>query len=545
MLLDLASQNPDSSQSTDVLIIGGGIAGLLLAVKLRDRKLRVVVLESGGREQKDDLHPLNRVVLLGDNYRGASHGRFRCLGGTSTRWGGALIPFLEEDMQARPHLGLPAWPIGMEAVTPYMPEIEALFGLDAATDDDVPNIGTGFPIGDRDFVARLAKWPSFKNRNVGTLFKSRIEGDPNLTVWINATAARFELDEAANQLRSVTARHQNGNSVKIAAKHNVVCAGAIESTRILLLLNHQYGDRVFGQSNALGRFFHDHISAPLATIKAKDVGALNRMAGFRFVGKTMRSLRFELSPSTQTREGVASAFGHISFQSEKPTGFDALRDFLRGTQHQGRIRPALALRILRDIPYLVKAGYWRYAHQQLYWPTPAKYELHIAAEQLPRSSNQITLSQEKDIFGLPLAAIRWKIESSDCTVFSTYLRLFEKYWKRTGLEKIGGLEMLVPRDTLSAADISHGGSIYHPGGSTRMGSDGESAIVDNNLRTFAVSNLSVASTSVFPSGASANPTLMLMLFTMRLADHLAEQFSGRANWGSVTKTRSLGLRGIF
>jgi hypothetical protein len=32
----------------------------------------------------------------------------------------------------------------------------------------------------------------------------------------------------------------------------------------------------------------------------------------------------------------------------------------------------------------------------------------------------------------------------------------------------------------------------------------------------------VASTSVFPSGASANPTMMLMLFTLRLADHLAK-----------------------
>ena len=60
-----------------------------------------------------------------------------------------------------------------------------------------------------------------------------------------------------------------------------------------------------------------------------------------------------------------------------------------------------------------------------------------------------------------------------------------------------------------------------------MGSDGRSAVVDQNLRTFAISNLWISSTSVFPSGASANPTLMLMLFSMRLADHLKRWFSGR------------------
>lgn len=522
MLVDLAAHKPDAPQSTDVLIIGGGIAGLLLAAKLRDKKLRVVVLESGDREQRDDVHPLNRAVLLGDDYRGASHGRFRCLGGTSTRWGGALIPFLEEDFQARSYLGLPAWPVGIDAVTPYVSDVESLFGVDEVSDDDdVIHLGK-LPIADPDFKARFAKWPTFKNRNVATLLKSRIEGDPNLSVWINATATNFDLDEAANRLRSVTACHQNGNSVKVTAKHTVICAGAIESTRILLLLNHQYGDQVFNKTHSLGRFFHDHVSAPMATIRAKDVTGLNRMAGFRFVGNSMRSLRFELSPSAQAREGVPSAFGHISFQSEKPTGFDALRDLLRGVQHQGRFRPALALQLLSDIPYLLKAGYWRYAHHQLYWPTPAKYELHIAAEQLPRPDNQITLSSEKDIFGLPLAAIRWRIEPSDCTVFSTYLRLFEHYWKRSGLEKIGGLEMPAPPEAISITDISHGGSIYHPGGSTRMGPDDRTAIVDKNLQTFAVSNLSVASTSVFPSGASANPTLMLMLFTMRLGDHLAK-----------------------
>jgi choline dehydrogenase-like flavoprotein len=125
------------------------------------------------------------------------------------------------------------------------------------------------------------------------------------------------------------------------------------------------------------------------------------------------------------------------------------------------------------------------------------------------------------------AAIRWRIESSDYGVFSAYIRRFECFWKREGLGAIGDLEWLTCTDAPSISELSHGGDVYDSGGSTRMGTDGRSAVVDQNLRAFAVSNLWLSSTSIFPSGASANPTLTLMLFTARLADHLAKGLSCR------------------
>lgn len=130
MIVDLATQSEvHRSVETDVLIVGAGIAGLILANRLRHEKKRVTVLESGGLEQVDESHPLNRVVQLGDAYSGATHGRFRCLGGTSTRWGGALIPFLDNDLSARPYLDLPAFPVSMDAVRPYLDSVEQLFGI--------------------------------------------------------------------------------------------------------------------------------------------------------------------------------------------------------------------------------------------------------------------------------------------------------------------------------------------------------------------------------------------------------------------------------
>jgi choline dehydrogenase-like flavoprotein len=56
-----------------------------------------------------------------------------------------------------------------------------------------------------------------------------------------------------------------------------------------------------------------------------------------------------------------------------------------------------------------------------------------------------------------------------------------------------------------------------------MGVDGRAAVVDSNLLSFEIGNLWIASTSVFPSGGGENPTLMLMLFTLRLGDHLGRK----------------------
>jgi choline dehydrogenase-like flavoprotein len=243
------------------------------------------------------------------------------------------------------------------------------------------------------------------------------------------------------------------------------------------------------------------------------------MAGFRFVGSTMRSLRFELSALVQEREQVGSAFGHISFKTDKDTGFDALRHFLRSQQRSGGLRPSLLVDALRDIPYLAKLGLWRLMYNQLLWPVPATYELHVVAEQLPRASNSIALSSHTDCFGLPIAAIRWHIAREDLRTFEVFKRCFSEFWNRQRLGGIGDLDWTYGAggnslDKISTADV------YHPGGSTRMGTDRYAAVVDADLRSFEVANLWVASTSVFPSGGGQNPTLMLMLFTMRLADHL-------------------------
>jgi choline dehydrogenase-like flavoprotein len=60
----------------------------------------------------------------------------------------------------------------------------------------------------------------------------------------------------------------------------------------------------------------------------------------------------------------------------------------------------------------------------------------------------------------------------------------------------------------------------HHMGTTRMSADPKAGVVDADSVVHGVGNLYVASSSVFPTYGSSNPTLNLVALTLRLADHL-------------------------
>ena len=47
-------------------------------------------------------------------------------------------------------------------------------------------------------------------------------------------------------------------------------------------------------------------------------------------------------------------------------------------------------------------------------------------------------------------------------------------------------------------------------------------VVDSDLKVFSLSNTSVLSTSVLPTGTGANPTMTLCMLALRLVDHISK-----------------------
>ena len=57
-------------------------------------------------------------------------------------------------------------------------------------------------------------------------------------------------------------------------------------------------------------------------------------------------------------------------------------------------------------------------------------------------------------------------------------------------------------------------------GTTRMGDDARTSVVDADLKLHSVDNVYAAGASVFPTSGCANPTMTLVALSIRLAETL-------------------------
>ena len=62
-------------------------------------------------------------------------------------------------------------------------------------------------------------------------------------------------------------------------------------------------------------------------------------------------------------------------------------------------------------------------------------------------------------------------------------------------------------------------------GTTRMSADPKHGVVDANCQVHGIENLYVAGSSIFTTSSAANPTLTLVAFAERLAEHLKEKLT--------------------
>ena len=59
-----------------------------------------------------------------------------------------------------------------------------------------------------------------------------------------------------------------------------------------------------------------------------------------------------------------------------------------------------------------------------------------------------------------------------------------------------------------------------------MGLDPATSVVDEDARVHGMEGLYVAGSSIFPTPGHANPTLMIVALSIRLADHLKDRLTG-------------------
>ena len=332
---DLSVDGQNLPTSAAFCIIGGGIVGLLLATRLARRRHNVVVLESGGLGFEDEVHALNTLDDSQGHYKRELTGRYRGLGGSSSRWGGRMIPISPREMEARDYLSQAPWPLPASRLDKYQSELEDLFriGHDSFETIDAATPGaSNLLISDTEYLrARWAKCPTFKRCNIVTALGREIRDSPYLTVVLHATVVDFSLDRERGRLTAITAKSLTQRTLTIKADEFTIAAGSIESTRLLLLLDAASNDQAFARTNALGRYFQDHLKAEVATVDRRRPQLTNHLFGYRFVKGSLRDPHLVLSHEAQQRERVGSGFVYVSMGLAN-SGLQIIKSIAHGVQ---------------------------------------------------------------------------------------------------------------------------------------------------------------------------------------------------------------------
>jgi choline dehydrogenase-like flavoprotein len=156
--------------------------------------------------------------------------------------------------------------------------------------------------------------------------------------------------------------------------------------------------------------------------------------------------------------------------------------------------------------HVMAQGHWgadlrRYMSDYVHWAC-----LGALCEFLPRAENRVTLADEKDRYGLPVAHFAYSQCDND--------RALAKAAQAT-MERI--LEAAGAQETMTVQRYAH------LVGGARMGADETQGVVDADCRTFAVPNLLITDGSVLPTQGSANPALTIMAVAARAADRLIQR----------------------
>jgi len=521
MLFDLASAPPEKPIEVDVCIIGSGPAGLALARALVQRDLSVAILDAGPATPEIREH-LADLVFDRREYRGATLGRAHGFGGTSSLWGGQLLPIRPHEMIARPYIGAPAWPMDHGEIAEHFPQLDSWLNVTSGPFDLVSGAAAGQPIAALDwqgFDPRSSKWIPFRGRNLARAWWPAIAATGKAKAWLNSTVAAWDTvgPRSARRVERVVARAHNGNLLEVRPRFVAICAGTLESTRLALELcdpSHE--------SAVLGRYLHDHLSVRIAQLEITDRAGFAQLFSPRFDGSTMRSPRLELSSEAARVAGLPAMYAHFVAEAPEDSGFALVRDTLRSLQ---RRQSAAAFRCMTKLPWAVpgiaEIVYWRIVKKRLVFPADASIYIHVDFEQPPDADNRVHVGKPTRPGERGRLHVDWDLACEPSRVVTVMTEHIRRLWQTNRLDRFA-TPRFVDAATVAGAWPTNLYDIYHPAGTTRMGTSAQNGAVDSRLLLYGTDNAYVLSSSVFPSMGSANPTYTLMAMALRLASFLAK-----------------------
>ncbi len=581
----MANSEADLTKVYDAIVIGSGAAGGMAAHVLTSHGMKVLMLEAGkklpiekelrsmewpyenahrgrlpgdrhaltydeydvrkppygpGFEKYQHLHSYaggsdyvkNIVVDERENpYTGTNYAwvRARCLGGKTNIWGRLALRFSDYDFKAKSHDGYGEdWPISYSDMAPYYDKVDLYLGITGVKENlpQLPDsifqrplklncaeltLKQGLKKMDRVVTPYRGgvttdglKHNKYRSRCFGRGACNRKDGcdihaafdsptgliypaidTGNLTVRTNAVAGEITVDPntgKADGVHFIDSRTML--DYKARAKVVIVAASTLESARLLLLSKSRlYPSGIGNSSGHVGHNLCEHVMSAGVTGQAKDL-----------IGK----------PSTND-DGKPGGFYVPRFRNLK----ERSPNFIRGYGFEGDAGQGMFPRITDS------SGFGAGFKEEVRKNKGSYIEMGAFGEVLARYENYVDLDPGvRDKWGIPALRFHYQFGDNERRMVKDMQEAAKEMFEESGFK------------ILEVSDrIRTEGASIHEVGTTRMGSNPKTSVLNQFEQSHDVKNLFVVDGSAFVSASCQNPTWTIMALCWRSCDYLADEFA--------------------
>ncbi|MES2537317.1 MAG: FAD-dependent oxidoreductase [Pseudomonadota bacterium] len=536
MFIDTRRVEDGSAIETAVCIIGGGIAGITLALEMEKNGIEACVLESGGFEPDDATRDLCRGEDIGLPYQFSDGCRARFFGGSSNCWGGWCRPLDAWDFDRRDWVAHSGWPFGLEELAPYYARTHALLRLGPQNYEPAyweREIGRNdvrrIPIVTgkvRDTISQFSPPARF-----GKLYREKLRLSRCVRVFLYANAVEIDTGKAAHTVSQIHVATLSGRRLTVSAKSFVLATGGIENCRLLLSSNKVQTVGLGNGNDLVGRFFMDHPRLQSGDIRFTKPWSRNKLYDIKYhymnsavsAHGTHIASQLALTSEVLQQERLLNARAWFSsiFPGEGSEGAQALfrckQALLQKDQAGWSLRKDLLTMATHPLDTL------GYGFTRLFHPRSlirgVKFQIIVEPE--PDPDSRVTLSPfQKDRLGMNRVRVDWRLGTQVRRTFDRTLALLADELRQGGVADVA-LDPLIEGGDWPASLEKEG--TWHHMGTTRMHDSAKQGVVDRNGKVHGMSNLYIAGSSVFPTAGANFPTITIAALTLRLSEWIVNE----------------------